>query len=58
MCARSMHVALGALGEARALVAPALRPKVLERWRTTVVQPAIDNVIDAFIDHDRVDVVE
>jgi cytochrome P450 len=42
----------------RALVAPAFRPKVLERWRTTVVQPAIDNVIDAFIDHDRVDLVD
>ncbi len=42
----------------RALVAPAFRPKVLERWQTTVVQPAIDNVIDTFIDHDRVDLVE
>ncbi len=42
----------------RALVAPAFRPKVLERWRETVVQPAIDNVIDTFIDHDRVDLVE
>ncbi|MCU1465921.1 MAG: hypothetical protein JWM72_1849 [Actinomycetia bacterium] len=42
----------------RALVAPAFRPKVLERWRTAVVQPAIDNVIDTFIDHDRVDLVE
>ena len=41
----------------RALVAPAFRPKVLERWQTTVVQPAIDNVIDTFIDHDRVDLV-
>src|SRR5690349_881785 len=27
----------------RALVAPAFRPKVLERWRETVVQPAIDS---------------
>jgi cytochrome P450 len=42
----------------RALVAPAFRPKVLERWQTTVVQPAIDSVIDTFIDHDRVDLVE
>src|SRR4029079_10641839 len=42
----------------RALVAPAFRPKVLERWRTTVLQPAIDSVIDTFIDHDRVDLVE
>jgi cytochrome P450 len=42
----------------RALVAHAFRPKVLERWRTTVVQPAIDEVIDSFIDHDRVDLVE
>ena len=42
----------------RALVAPAFRHKVLERWQTTVVQPAIDDVIDTFIDHDRVDLVE
>jgi cytochrome P450 len=42
----------------RALVAPAFRPRVLERWQTTVVQPAIDNVIDTFIDHDSVDLVE
>ena len=42
----------------RAPVAPAFRPKVLERWQTTVVQPAIENVIDTFIDHDRVDLVE
>src|SRR5579862_5955129 len=42
----------------RALVAPALRPKVLEQWRTRVVRPAIDAVIDSFIDHDRVDLVE
>jgi cytochrome P450 len=42
----------------RALVAPAFRPKVLERWQTEVVQPAIDNVIDSFIDQDRVDLVE
>jgi len=42
----------------RALVAPAFRPRVLERWQTTVVQPAIDSVIDTFIDHDRVDLVE
>jgi cytochrome P450 len=42
----------------RALVAPAFRPKVLEQWQTTVVQPAIDGVIDSFIDHDRVDLVE
>src|SRR5204863_6239728 len=42
----------------RALVAPAFRPKVLERWQTTVVGPAIDDVIDTFIDHDRVDLVE
>jgi cytochrome P450 len=42
----------------RALVAPAFRPKVLERWRTTVVQPAIDRVIDTFVDQDRVDLVE
>jgi cytochrome P450 len=42
----------------RALVAPAFRPKVLEQWRTTVVRPAIDAVIDSFIDHDRVDLVE
>jgi cytochrome P450 len=42
----------------RDLVAPAFRPRVLERWQTTVVQPAIDNVVDTFIDHDRVDLVE
>jgi cytochrome P450 len=42
----------------RALVAPAFRPKVLERWQTTVVQPAIDQVIDTFVDCDRVDLVE
>src|SRR2546429_361087 len=42
----------------RALVAPAFRPKVLEQWQTTVVRPAIDGVIDSFIDHDRVDLVE
>jgi cytochrome P450 len=42
----------------RALVAPAFRPKVLEQWQTTVVGPAIDGVIDSFIDHDRVDLVE
>ena len=42
----------------RALVAPAFRPKLLERWQTTVVQPAIDNVIDTFVDRDRVDLVE
>jgi len=42
----------------RALVAPAFRPKVLERWRTAVVQPAIDSVIDTFVDQDRVDLVE
>jgi len=42
----------------RALVAPAFRPKVLEQWRTRVVRPAIDAVIDSFIDHDRVDLVE
>ena len=42
----------------RALVAHAFRPKALEQWQTTVVQPAIDSVIDSFIDHDRVDLVE
>ncbi|MBV8951498.1 MAG: cytochrome P450 [Actinobacteria bacterium] len=42
----------------RALVAPAFRPKVLERWQTTVVQPAIDQVMDTFADRDRVDLVE
>jgi len=42
----------------RALVAPAFRPKVLEQWQTTVVRPAIDAVIDSFIDQDRVDLVE
>ena len=42
----------------RALVAPAFRHKVLERWQMTVVRPAIDNVIDTFIDQDRVDLVE
>jgi cytochrome P450 len=31
---------------------------MLERWQTTVVQPAIDDVIDSFVDHDRVDLVE
>jgi cytochrome P450 len=33
----------------RALVAPAFRPKVLEQWQTTVVQPASDNVINTII---------
>jgi len=42
----------------RALVAPAFRPKVLEQWQMTVVRPAIDGVIDSFIDQDRVDLVE
>jgi len=42
----------------RALVAPAFRPKVLEQWQTAVIQPAIDEVIDSFIDHDDVDLVE
>src|SRR5690242_19607349 len=42
----------------RALVAPAFRPKVLEQWRTTVIQPVIDDIIDAFVDRDRVDLVE
>jgi cytochrome P450 len=42
----------------RALVAPAFRPKVLEQWQSKVVRPAIDAVIDSFIDHDRVDLVE
>jgi cytochrome P450 len=42
----------------RALVAPAFRPKALERWQTTVVQPAIDDVIDTITGHDRIDLVE
>jgi cytochrome P450 len=42
----------------RALVAHAFRPKVLEQWQTAVVRPAIDGIIDSFIDHDRVDLVE
>jgi cytochrome P450 len=42
----------------RALVAPAFRPKVLEQWRTTVVQPVIDEIVDSFADEDRVDLVE
>jgi len=42
----------------RALVAHAFRPKVLERWQTTVVRPVIDELIDSFIDRDRVDLVE
>jgi cytochrome P450 len=42
----------------RALVAPAFRRTMLERWQTTVVQPAIDDVIDTFVERDRVDLVE
>jgi cytochrome P450 len=42
----------------RALVASAFRPKVLERWQTEVIRPAVDDIIDVFVDHDRVDLVE
>ena len=42
----------------RALVAPAFRPRVLERWRTAVIGPVIDEVIDTFVEHDQVDLVE
>jgi cytochrome P450 len=42
----------------RALVAPAFRPKVLEQWQTTVIYPAIDEIIDSLLDHDGVDLVE
>jgi cytochrome P450 len=42
----------------RALVAPAFRPKVLEQWRTTIVRQVVDDVIDAFVDRDVVDLVE
>jgi cytochrome P450 len=42
----------------RALVAPAFRPKVLERWRHTLVRQVIDEIIDSFISEDRVDLVQ
>jgi cytochrome P450 len=42
----------------RALVAPAFRPKTLERWQTAFIQPAVDDIIDTFIDRDQVDLVE
>ncbi|MCU1458404.1 MAG: hypothetical protein JWL73_2496 [Actinomycetia bacterium] len=42
----------------RALVAPAFRPKVLERWQQSLVRTVIDEIIDSFISEDAVDLVE
>ena len=41
----------------RALVAPAFRPKVLERWQRSLVRKVIDEIIDSFISEDAVDLV-
>lgn len=41
----------------RALVAGAFRPKLLARWEHELVRPAVDQLIDSFVDGDRVDLV-
>lgn len=41
----------------RALVAGAFRRAALERWRTEVIEPSVDELLDAVADHDDVELV-
>jgi cytochrome P450 len=41
----------------RALVAQAFRPKVLAEWERDVIQPVVDELIDAFADRGRAELV-
>jgi cytochrome P450 len=41
----------------RALVAQAFRPKVLERWRATLIEPLVHRCIDDFVRDGRADLV-
>jgi len=41
----------------RALVAPAFRSKVLERWEAGLVRSVVDGLIDRFVDRGRADLV-
>ncbi|MDX1511982.1 MAG: cytochrome P450, partial [Nitriliruptorales bacterium] len=41
----------------RGLVAQAFRPKVLERWKTELIEPAVHGLIDGFADRGSADLV-
>src|SRR4051794_1618307 len=41
----------------RALVSPAFRTKLLQRWETELVQVVVDELIDSFVDRGRADLV-
>jgi cytochrome P450 len=42
----------------RELVAPAFRPRFLDRWEDTLVRPVVDQLIDSFVSDGRVDLID